>query len=70
MTHRLYCELETHEFLYHELEAFNGDIIILSPTSIEAESVDEIMRIKEIADKHHHITSWDGENIEIKRMKK
>lgn len=67
MIQRLYETLSRQELLYHELGAIDNGTIIIVAKSMDAEGVMEVMRIKELADKYHLITQWDGSNIRIRQ---
>lgn len=66
MIDNLHNELINFKLQYHELEPSNCKTIALHAKSLDAEGINEVMRIKEMADKFNLTTRWDGQNIEIK----
>lgn len=60
-------EILKTELKYHILDSFTPLAITLHATSLDPHGVDEVMRIKAIADRFHVHMIWDGENIEIVR---
>ena len=67
---RLYEELKTLNLQHHVLEDISKEAVMLVAKSLDPEGVDEVMRIKKIADKYGLVTVWDGKNIEIRFKKK
>lgn len=65
MLRNLYNELSKMDLRYHALGELREDRIFLSATAIIPEGVDEVIRIKNLADTYNFCTLWDGHNIEI-----
>ena len=67
MLQMLFEELRKIDLKYHIFDRCEPHVITLHATSLDPNGVDEVMRIKAIADRFHAHTVWDGENIEIVR---
>ena len=65
MLKQLYMELAELDLKYHELGQRESGRIDIKATSMDPLGVDEVIRIKEVADHHHAFTSWDGKDIKI-----
>lgn len=65
----LHEELSKIAWKYHKLEPVEGEHLVLKALSLDPNGVDEVMRIKEIADRFFFQMYWDGENIMIARSK-
>lgn len=59
------CELDLK---YHHIGEIGEGVILLTAKSLDAEGIDEVIRINELAAKFHLVTKWDGENIQIVRQ--
>ena len=67
MFQKLYYELSEMGWKYHMLENVDDDGIRFRAISLEPNGVNEVIRIKEIADRFRFHMKWDGENIRIVR---
>ena len=67
MLQHLYNRLAHSELKYHKLAAHSDERIFLTATSLDPKGVDEVMRIKELADHLKLHAKWDGLNVEIAR---
>lgn len=65
MFYKLHDELAKTEWKYHKLENVEGEGIVFKAISMDPDGVNEVMRIKAIADRYLYHLKWDGENIEI-----
>lgn len=68
--HNLYQALANFELKFHELMPLDDNTVTLLGKSLAPEGIDEVMKVKDIADRLNLVTSWDGQHIEIKRHKK
>ncbi len=65
MLQNLYNELARINFKHHRLSPYREDMIYIAASSLAPEGIEEVMRIKEIADRHKHDACWDGKDIKI-----
>lgn len=68
MLQNLYNRLARSELKYHKLAALSEERIFLTATTLDPKGVDEVMRIKELADHLKLHAKWDGLNVEIARQ--
>jgi hypothetical protein len=62
---QLINELKRLTFHYHEMASVESDKVLFKAVSMDPRGIDEVMKIKEIVDRHRLHTVWDGQNIEI-----
>lgn len=65
MLQHMYKELHRTDLKYHKLAGCTDRQIILKATSPKTKRVEEVMRVKELADRHSLFTKWDGTDIMI-----
>lgn len=65
MLRNLYSELSRMDLKYHELVELKVNKIFLAAKVLASEGIEEVMRIKSLADMYRFCARWDGENIEI-----
>ncbi len=65
MLHHLRKRLQESPLQYHKVVSCSDKRIILKATSSKNSRVEEVMRIKEMADRHSLFTKWDGNDIHI-----
>jgi hypothetical protein len=68
MLHHLYANLKKLDLTYHKLARRTEKGIVLIATSLKSERVEEVMRIKSLADRYSLFTKWDGTNITIQSV--
>jgi hypothetical protein len=68
MLHHLRDSLKRTALKYHKLVSYSDKRIILKGTSQKSQRVEEVMRIKQLADRHSLFTKWDGNDIQILRV--
>lgn len=61
----LYDELSKMQWKYHLLQSPEEGHISLTAVSMDPNGIQEVMMIKEVADKYRFHTTWDGSNIKI-----
>lgn len=65
MFQELYEELSKIEWKFHLLQNMENGVILLTPVSLDPNGIQEVMLIKEVADRYRFHTLWDGEKITI-----
>jgi hypothetical protein len=68
MLQHLYVNLKRLDLTYHKLARCTEKGIVLIATSLKSERVEEVMRIKTLADRYSLFTKWDGRNITIQSV--
>ncbi|MGD9969025.1 MAG: hypothetical protein AB7S65_01090 [Sulfuricurvum sp.] len=63
----LYRELLGMELQFHRVMAPKKNKIFLDGIDLDPRGIDEVMKIKALADRYRFDTVWDGTNIEIGR---
>lgn len=67
MLQNIYNRLARSELKYHKLVGHSEDRVFLTATTLDPRGVDEVMRIKALADRLQLHAKWDGLNVEIAR---
>lgn len=68
MLHNFYNRLSKISLKYHQLTPFEDHRVLVRAKSLSPYGVDEVMRIKQLADKFDLHTYWDGRDIKVSAL--
>jgi hypothetical protein len=65
MLHNFYNRLSKVALKYHQLAPYEDHRVLIRAKSLNPYGVDEVMRIKKLADSFDLHTTWDGRDITV-----